>query len=75
VVAVVVNRSLTAGADADIDLTGLGTLGDGRVFQYRGGREGLVPVGQGLPKVGSAGMRMVLPPASITVLEMAVAPR
>jgi hypothetical protein len=73
VVAIAVNTNPSLGADADLDLMGLRNIKGGRVFNYRGGPQGLEAVNGPLPLKGNASLRLALPPYSITVIELALA--
>jgi len=72
VVAIAVNTNPSLGADADLDLMGLRNIKGGRVFNYRGGPQGLQPSPGPLPLKSSSSLRLALPPYSITVIELAL---
>ena len=70
VVAIAVNTNPTLGADADLDLMGLRTIKGGRVFNYRGGAQGLELAPTPLPLKSGSSLRLPLPPYSISVIEL-----
>jgi hypothetical protein len=75
VVAIAVNTNPTEGADADLDLTGTRRVEAGRIFQYRGGSQGMQQVGEAVPRPGLNSVRLTLPPYSITVIDLKLQPR